>query len=432
MNLSAVIIEKVLSGYSLTSQLTSVNEFERPTVQALTFHSMRYLGWATSISKKLVKNFPNKLFECLLLLTLTLLKKKIGTENNNANLFADIPIYNQYTVVDQAVHAACNCLKLKQYKNLLNAVLRRYLRKENTWVEKNLEAKWNHKDWWIKLLKNSYPGQWKRILNSANFFSPLTLRINSRRACQEEIFQLFSEKGFISELIGESAIAILTPKPINSLPGFDQGLWSVQDFGAQIAVPLLEVKNGMHVLDACAAPGGKTAHFLELADVDLLAVDIKRNRLNFVRENLVRLGLNSKKVCLKASDVSILEDWWNGSYFDAVLADVPCTASGIVRRHPDIRWIRNRNDIRHIVKRQKSILESLWKTVIPGGKLLYSTCSIFPDEGEKQASDFCKNHKDAIRLDAPGQILPIESSESPCKFVKHDGFFYALFSKSLF
>ncbi len=425
--LSAGVIEKVLSGFSLHNQLSTVKDTSRPIVQALTYHAMRYFGWASCISKNFIKHFPNKRFECLLLLNLTLLRKQIGEKEDTANF----PFYSQFTIVNQAVHATRNCPKLRPYKNLLNAILRQYLRVKDDLISEVPEAVWNHQNWWIDLLRQAYPKQWCSILEASNSFSPLTLRVNLKKAYQEEVLQMFFRKGFVAKSIGKSAVAILNPKPIDTLPGFHQGFWSVQDFGAQLAVPLLEVKDGMHVLDACAAPGGKTTHFLEIADVNLVSIDIKASRLSYIEQSIKRLGLDFKRVNLKVADAVNLDSWWNGKHFDAVLADVPCTASGIVRRHPEIRWLRKERDVQHAVIKQKSILDSLWETVSPGGRLLYSNCSIFPDEGENQASEFSKKHKDAIRLQAPGQILPVQIEKSDSrKFIKHDGFFYALFTKN--
>jgi len=218
-----------------------------------------------------------------------------------------------------------------------------------------------------------------------------------------------------------------SPKPVTQLPGFAEGWWSVQDAGAQLAAELLAPADGMRVLDACSAPGGKTAHLLELADIDLLALDADGERLERVEQNLDRLGLASNRVQMKAADASDLDAWWDGKPFDAVLADVPCTASGIVRRHPDIRWLRRENDVRRTATLQAKILDSLWQTVAPGGRLLYVTCSVFPIEGARQALEFLQRHPEAQRLDAPGQLLPVAVDATPA--AQHDGFFYALFAK---
>jgi len=211
--------------------------------------------------------------------------------------------------------------------------------------------------------------------------------------------------------------------PVDQLPGFADGLVSVQDAGAQLAAHLLDVQDGMRVLDACAAPGGKSAHMLELADVDLLALDKDSLRLQKVGENLDRLQLSAK---LLAGDAADPPDWWDGTPFQRILADVPCSASGVVRRHPDIKWLRRPEDIVGFSQQQGQILSALWHTLAAGGKLLYATCSIFPQENRAVVSAFLREHSDArqLPLSVPGmnegQLLPND---------QHDGFYYALLEK---
>ena len=244
---------------------------------------------------------------------------------------------------------------------------------------------------------------------------------------REQVLAAFEAAGLAAQPVGQAGVVLGSPKPVTQLPGFAEGWWSVQDAGAQLAAELLAPTDGMRVLDACAAPGGKTAHLLELADIDLVALDADGERLERVEQNLDRLGLASKRVHLEAADAADLDAWWDGKPFDAVLADVPCTASGIVRRHPDIRWLRRENDVRRTATLQARILDSLWKTVAPGGRLLYVTCSVFPIEGARQALEFLQRHPEAQRLEAPGQLLPVALNATPVE--QHDGFFYALFAK---
>ncbi|HWK62665.1 MAG TPA: methyltransferase domain-containing protein, partial [Eoetvoesiella sp.] len=245
-------------------------------------------------------------------------------------------------------------------------------------------------------------------------------------ATVEQVLAALDEAGIEARAVGASGIALAASKPVQAIPGFAQGWWSVQDASAQKAAELLAPASGMRVLDACCAPGGKAAHLLELADIDLTAIDSDAGRLARVEQNLERLGLGGGRVVLKAADASNLDAWWDGRPFDAVLADVPCTASGIVRRHPDIRWLRREGDIAKTAALQRKIVNALWKTVKPGGRLLYATCSIFPQEGEQQASRFLESHADAVRLPAPGQLLPAGSGEHD---FPSDGFFYALFAR---
>lgn len=423
---SAGVVEGVLDGRSLTDALSDVSSALRPATQAVSFHAMRYLGWADAVGRELVQRYPSVLFESLLLVSLTLLKE----EGEAASALPGMPVYAAHTVVDQAVTAASNTRSLASFKGMLNACLRRFLReraKLEDAVSDSPEAQWNHPGWWVKQLGVAYPQQWREILESANVPAPLTLRVNPRRASREQVLAAFEAAGLAAEPVGQAGLVLGSPKPVTQLPGFAEGWWSVQDAGAQLAAELLAPADGMRVLDACAAPGGKTAHLLELADIDLVALDADGERLERVEENLGRLGLASDRVQLQAADAADLDAWWDGKPFNAVLADVPCTASGIVRRHPDIRWLRRENDVRRTATLQARILDSLWKTVAPGGRLLYVTCSIFPIEGARQALEFMQRHPEAQRLDAPGQLLPVALNATPAE--QHDGFFYALFAK---
>lgn len=423
---SAGVVEEVLDGRSLTEALADVDGALRPAVQAVSFHAMRYLGWADAVGRELVQRYPNVLFESLLLVSLTLLK----AEGEAASALPGMPVYAPHTVVDQAVTAASRNRGLASFKGLLNACLRRFLRERaalEAAVADSPEAEWNHPGWWVKQLRVAYPRQWQDILRAANVPAPLTLRVNRRRASREQVLAAFHDAGLVAEPVGQAGLVLASPRPVTQLPGFAEGWWSVQDAGAQLAAELLAPKDGMRVLDACAAPGGKTAHLLELADIDLLALDADADRLVRVGQNLDRLGLAGEHVRLQAADAADLDSWWDGKPFDAVLADVPCTASGIVRRHPDIRWLRRENDLRRTATLQARILDALWRTVAPGGHLLYVTCSVFPIEGTRQALEFLQRHPEATRLDAPGQLLPVAVDATPA--AQHDGFFYALFAK---
>ncbi|CAB3674275.1 Ribosomal RNA small subunit methyltransferase B [Achromobacter ruhlandii] len=423
---SAGVVEEVLDGRSLTEALADVDGALRPAAQAVSFHAMRYLGWADAVGRELVQRYPNVLFESLLLVSLTLLK----AEGEAASALPGMPVYAPHTVVDQAVTAASRNRGLASFKGLLNACLRRFLRERaalEAAVADSPEAEWNHPGWWVKQLRVAYPRQWQDILRAANVPAPLTLRVNRRRASRDQVLAAFHDAGLVAEPVGQAGLVLASPRPVTQLPGFAEGWWSVQDAGAQLAAELLAPKDGMRVLDACAAPGGKTAHLLELADIDLLALDADADRLVRVGQNLDRLGLAGEHVRLQAADAADLDSWWDGKPFDAVLADVPCTASGIVRRHPDIRWLRRENDLRRTATLQARILDALWRTVAPGGRLLYVTCSVFPIEGTRQALEFLQRHPEATRLDAPGQLLPVAVDATPV--AQHDGFFYALFAK---
>ncbi|OZI62864.1 16S rRNA (cytosine(967)-C(5))-methyltransferase RsmB [Bordetella genomosp. 11] len=452
---SAGVVRAVLAGRSMTDAIGQVPAPLRAGTQALSFHTMRRLGEARAARRILVpRTPPEPLAEALLLVSLALLlpgptgaaaiehapqapfyvppgiTQAIAPETAGTPA-AGAPAYAPYTVVDQAVEAAGRLPRVAPLKGLVNGALRSFLRDRDTLLpqlSRQIEARWNHPQWWVDKLRSAYPDAWESILAAANVPAPMTLRVNCRRATREQVLAAFLAAGVDGQPAGAAGIVLAQPRPVQRLPGFEDGWWSVQDAGAQLAAPLLGVKDGMRVLDACAAPGGKTAHLLELADIDLLALDADAGRLRRVGDNLRRLGLDTPRVSLRAGDAANPDDWWDGQPFDAVLADVPCTASGIVRRHPDIRWLRRPDDVPRTVKLQTRIVDALWRTVAPGGRLLYVTCSVFPEEGERQAAAFAARHADARRLEAPGQLLPVAAGAT--ETAQHDGFFYALFAKA--
>ncbi|AZY47899.1 16S rRNA (cytosine(967)-C(5))-methyltransferase RsmB [Bordetella avium] len=420
---AAAAVQAVDEGRSLTEALAESEAGLRPATQAVSFHAMRYMGWADTIANRLVPREPAPLAGALLRVALSLLKEAPG-----ADPLPGMPVYAPHTVVDQAVTAAAEHRRLAGFKGLINGSLRRFLREREQFeaqLANDPVVRWNHPQWWIKTLRQAYPQQWQSLLAAANVPAPLTLRVNRRRASREQVLDAFSHAGLPAREAGEWGVVVLEPRPVAQLPGFAEGWWSVQDAGAQLAAPLLPLADGMRVLDACAAPGGKTAHMLEIANLDLVALDSDASRLERVGQNLARLGLSGAS--LVAADAAKLDSWWDGKPFDAVLADVPCTASGIVRRHPDIRWLRRAPDVARTAALQARIADALWRVVAPGGHLLYVTCSIFPAEGQAQAQAFAARHADAIVLPAPGQLLPVALDATPER--QHDGFFYALFAK---
>jgi len=428
---AARAVAAVRAGRSLTDALAGIEGARRPAAQALAFYAMRTLGRAQSLRTQLVaRRPPNAVLDALLLLALALLDAA-ATPAAAAHTHG-VPVYAAHTVVDQAVRACAAHKKLQPFKALVNGVLRRFLR-ERAVLCARLDtdtvplARWNHPAWWVERLRRDYPGQWQHLLTVANQHAPLALRVNRRQATREQVLDAFAQAGVAATPVLDAGLVLDTPRPVQQLPGFAQGWWSVQDPGAQRAAPLLMLRDGMRVLDACAAPGGKTAHLCELADIELLALDADAQRLARVTQNLTRLNLLSGRVRMQVGDAADPASWWDGAPFDAVLADVPCTASGIVRRHPDIRWLRQPEDVARTAALQARIADALWGCVARGGHLLYATCSIFPEEGEAQARDFAARHTDARRLDAPGQLLPV-GDEAPVS-ARHDGFYYALFAK---
>ncbi|QAA95161.1 16S rRNA (cytosine(967)-C(5))-methyltransferase RsmB [Pollutimonas thiosulfatoxidans] len=430
---SAQNVQAVLAGRSLSDSLSTTPAALRASVQAVAFHTLRNLGLAREIKLLMVKRTPpNQLFDALLLVSLALLETAIDaaeTPPDTSPARRHIPVYAVHTVVDQAVGVIDGQKKLQPYKALLNGVLRSYIRERPgilTQARKNPEARYNHPAWWIHRLRKAYPDQWQALLAAANIPGPMTLRVNARRASVADLMTALQDAGISAVSSSEHAITLASPLPVHDIPGFDEGWWSVQDMAAQQAAMLLPLTPGMRVLDACAAPGGKTAHILERADVELLALDTDPQRLQRIHQNLQRVGLDGDHVSTKCADAADPASWWDERPFDAVLADVPCTASGVVRRHPDIRWLRREADIRRTAQLQGQIIDALWTTVGPGGHMLYATCSIFPQEGEQQAEQFAQRHADARRLPAPGQLLPLDGAGG----VTHDGFFYALFAKT--
>ncbi|WBF65452.1 MAG: 16S rRNA (cytosine(967)-C(5))-methyltransferase RsmB [Candidatus Kinetoplastibacterium crithidii] len=423
---SSCALDEVLNGHSLNLFLDNLDYHIRPSVQSLTFHALRNLGWADFVGKHLVKTYPNRLFRSLFLLSLTLLK---FSSLYNRNLDLQVPIYRDFTIVNESVRVANSIPFLRPYKGLLNASLRSFLRNVleiSILAKKSSQAIWNYQEWWIEKIKNNYPSRWEEILSCADTQAPLTLRVNMKNRHRDNVLSLFNDNGFEAKAFGSSGIVLGKSYSIKELPGFQEGMWSVQDPGAQLAASLLCVRDGMKVLDACAAPGGKTSHLLELAEIDLVALDSNKFRLGRLQENLDRLNLFSKKIKIIEGDAQQIDQWWDGKLFDIILADVPCTASGIVRKHPDIRWIKKKEDVETARLVQSRIIDSLWKTLLPGGRFLYSTCSIFPEECIYQVLLFLEKHKDAFLLDSPGQILPTRNN---ILTVGHDGFFFALLTK---
>jgi 16S rRNA (cytosine967-C5)-methyltransferase len=334
-----------------------------------------------------------------------------------------------YAIVDHAVRCAA-VLGKPQAAGLINAVLRNFLRKREALLAKaavNDTGRYAYPHWWIDKLRKQYPRYYTEILAAGNLHPPLTLRVNRRRISRDDYLQLLAQQELAATAVGADGATLARAVPVERLPGFADGLVSVQDAAAQLAAPLLDAQPRMRVLDACAAPGGKTTHLLELADLALTAIDHDAGRLARVQQNLSRLGLAA---ALKTADVNDVAVWWDGQPFERILADVPCSASGVVRRHPDIKWLRRASDPPRFVKQQQLMLDALWRLLASGGKLLYTTCSIFQEENSLQAADFLARHADARQLPLSGvrtldgtpdgQLLPDN---------EHDGFFYALLQK---
>jgi 16S rRNA (cytosine967-C5)-methyltransferase len=276
-------------------------------------------------------------------------------------------------------------------------------------------------------------------LRANNAQAPLILRTNERKTTVAEYLYALAAMNIVATPVGEYGVILAEAQAVTRLPGFADGHFSVQDTAAQLAAPLLlkglVTADGstapLHVLDACAAPGGKTAHLLEFADCDVTALDIDARRCERIAQNLSRLGLRANIV---VGDASRPADWWDGQLYDAILLDAPCTASGIVRRHPDVRWLRRPTDIAQLATIQAQLLDTLWPLLRPGGRLLYCTCSVFRAEGDNQLQTFVAHHKDALISPSPGHLLPqsgVKATGLPDNLSgEHDGFYYAMLEKS--
>ena len=321
---------------------------------------------------------------------------------------------------------------------LVNAVLRgiqRDLEKEDSplhrQIEGDLSLRFAQPKWFVKAMQQAWPGQAESILDALQQRAPMTLRLNTRRQAREAYLAGLQEKGLAARAVEAlpGAVVLEKPMPVKAVPGFSEGLVSVQDAGAQLAAQLLDVQQGQRILDACAAPGGKTGHILELADtLSVTAMDVDAQRLHRVEENLQRLGLHAD---VMVADAARPPREWIDEPFDRILVDAPCSATGVMRRHPDIRLLRRKQDIETLSQRQAAILDALWPCLRPGGKLLYATCSLMPQENQQQVEAFLRRHGDAresaLRIDSGHkcthgrQTLPGEETM--------DGFYYALLEK---
>lgn len=331
--------------------------------------------------------------------------------------------YAEYTVVDQAV-SACDLVKRSSARGFVNAVLRSYLRERaslETRLVKDPEARYWHPLWWIESVRAAYRDTWEELLRWGNSHPPMCLRVNRRRTTRDAYEERLARAGLASRRIGTSGLLLEKPVSVEQLPEFAEGWVSVQDAGAQRAADYLDLSPGQRVLDACAAPGGKTAHILESESVFLTALELDAGRREVVEVNLARLGLAARVV---TADCTAPQTWWDGAAFERILADVPCSASGVVRRHPDIKWLRRAADIPIFAARQARILDSLWRVLARNGKLLYVTCSVFPEENEAVLDAFCARTPGARRLS-----LPDGASATLPPGPDHDGFFFAILEK---
>ncbi len=420
----ARVLQAILAGTSGTAAISAVDAGLRPGVQALSFAVLRKLGQAQALRRLLAPRAPAPALDALLCSALALLSQD------------DEARYDAFTLVNQTVEAAKKSPKLKAQAGFVNACLRRFLREQAALlaqVAQDPVARWNHPAWWLARMQAEWPTQWQAMLTANHAQAPMVLRINTRRISVPDYFRKLDAAGLAATPLGPVGVVLQAATAVQHIPGFAEGLVSVQDSVAQWAAPLLltGLPGHLQVLDACAAPGGKTAHLLEFADVTVTALDIDAQRCQRIDDNLQRLGLSAQVLTADAAD---LPSWWQGQSFDAILLDAPCSGSGVVRRHPDILWLRRATDAAQLARQQARLLAVLWPLVKPGGRLLYCTCSVFQAEGQDQIKAFLDNNKNARLLPSPGHLLPGQAVQWPGLVDnatrEHDGFYYALLEKS--
>jgi 16S rRNA (cytosine967-C5)-methyltransferase len=420
--LAAKIVRRVLAGNALPAVLDALPPppADRALVRELSYGTLRFLGELRAIVRRLAERpLTDASVEALLWVALYQLVHTAAPA---------------HAVVDGAVRATAG-LKRTSAQGLTNAILRTFLRRRDEVladIAKDPEGRFSYPRWWVNRVLAQYRERGVAVLEAGNARAPLTLRVNRRLIAREDYLAVLQTHGIAAHPVGEVGIELDQATRVTALPGYDSGWFSVQDAGAQLAAPLLAAENGMRVLDACAAPGGKTTHLAELARLDLVALDIDPSRVARMRGNLARLDLGAQTVVADAAETV---RWWDGNAFDRILVDVPCTASGIVRRHPDGKWLRREADIEGFSAQQRRLLDALWPCLKRGGTLLYSTCSIFAAENDDQVTAFIDRQRDALRIRitlppeygvTDGQLLP----SAPGAAHNHDGFFYALLQKS--
>ncbi|EKO3984457.1 16S rRNA (cytosine(967)-C(5))-methyltransferase RsmB [Vibrio fluvialis] len=415
-----VLFQVVDKGQSLSMALPAAQQNIRPRdhalLQEICYGALRYLPRLESIANALMDNplkGKQRVFHHLILVGIYQLS------------FMRIPAH---AAVGETVEGAQD-LKGPRLRGLINAVLRNYQRNQeqlDAQAVSHNAGKYGHPSWLLKLLQNAYPQQWEAIVEANNSKAPMWLRVNHQHHDRDAYQALLNNENIDSSLHSqaEDALKLAAPCDVTKLPGFEKGWVSVQDAAAQLSLHYLQPQDGELILDCCAAPGGKTAHILERTQgSEVVAIDCDDTRLKRVHDNLKRLNLSAKVVC---GDARYPQEWWQGNQFDRILLDAPCSATGVIRRHPDIKWLRRAEDIAALAELQREILDVMWQQLKPGGTLVYATCSITPQENVLQVKDFLARTSDAqlvgSELDNPGrQILPGEEDM--------DGFYYAVLTK---
>lgn len=411
--LAAQSVQAVAQGQPLHDVLDALRQSQpqltpaqRGALQDLAFGVQRFAGTLNAVLDLMTpRRIAQPALRSLLLVALYQL-----THTQNA----------PHAIVHEAVHAASR-IERGRYKALSNALLRRFQREHEKLLVQaqtdNPVAQYNLPRWWQKRLQHDHPSAWPHMAELFQSHPPLTLRINRRHTDAQGYLKTLQQHGLDGHILDSHAIALTQAVPITKLPLFGEGFVSVQDFGAQQAANWLAPQNGERILDACAAPGGKSGHLLECADIQLTALDIDPVRTQRIRDNLQRLQLTATIEC---ADAKQWASCYDGEPFDAVLADIPCTASGIVRRHPDIKWLRRPDDAQRTAAQQIPLLDALWRIVKPNGRMLLATCSLFTEENQQQLHAFLQRHPNA-HCSRHTTLLP---------HAHQDGFYYALIHKN--
>ena len=424
---TSAIVQAVQAGRSLTAQLDVLPASIRSGAQALSFQVLRQLGRARALRTLLAPRKPSPPVEALLCSALAL-----SWDDQHAP-------YPSHTLVSQTVEAARRQRQTQAQAGFINACLRRFLRERPMLVhriQEDEQARWNHPLWWIGQLQHDHPEHWSVLLERAQQAAPMTLRVNLQRTSVQKYQQRLLSAGIPpGQPVGLCGLQLQKPLPVQQLPGFMEGEVSVQDAAAQLAAPLLLAglpgHRPMRILDACAAPGGKTGHLLEMRpDAQVLALEIDAGRCERIHQNLDRLSLRAE---VRQADAGQPEVWWDGQLFDAILLDAPCSASGIGRRHPDVRWLRRPHDPGRLAAIQGTLLDRLWPLLAPAGQLLYCTCSVFKAEGQEVIQAFLQRNTQARLKPSPGHLLPGSwpsgGSLGDNGLGEHDWFYYALLEK---
>lgn len=416
-----VLFQVVDKGQSLSHALPAAQRTIRPRdhalLQEICYGALRYLPRLESIANELMDNplkGKKRVFHHLILVGIYQLS------------FMRIP---SHAAVGETVEAT-KTLRGPSLRGLINAVLRNYLRNQEELDEiavSHNAGKYGHPSWILKMLQESYLDQWEAIIEANNSKAPMWLRVNRQHHTRDEYVELLKNEDIEFTVHSEAADAIKLAAPcdVSKLPGFEKGWVSVQDAAAQLAINYLTPKEGELILDCCAAPGGKTAHILEhTEDTEVVALDSDAKRLDRVYDNLDRLHLKADVIC---GDARYPQEWWQGEQFDRILLDAPCSATGVIRRHPDIKWLRRASDIEALADLQREIIDAMWQQLKPGGTMVYATCSITPQENALQVKAFLERTADATLLgsdpEQPGrQILPGDEDM--------DGFYYAVLEKA--